>query len=404
MKIAFISYEYPPDTARGGIATYTYLASKLMVERGHYVEVFCGSLEKNCTENVENIFVTKVVGRDIEFSKNILPFFIERHQLIDFDVVESPEFQTDALHIQQTYPKLPIVVKLHTPWYLIKKLNNSYLTFWDKLKFIVGGLRKANISTPFWIYNKVNDPEYYFTKNSTLILTPSVSLGDIVSTKWKIKRQKILDIPNVYVPNQALLNISGIPQHFTVLFIGRLEYRKGVHLFAKIIPMVLKLNRTIKFLFVGKTEYYPLLGITMKEYLLENCKEYSNSIEFIDKVEYEHIPEIYKKASVCVFPSLWENFPNVCLEAMSAGRAIIGSCEGGMVDMLTNPNCGIIKKPNDLVGIANEIVLLANNPQKCIEIGTMARNAILEKYNGDKVGKMMEDAYTIAIKRNAEYL
>jgi glycogen synthase len=53
MKIAFISYEYPPDTAVGGIATYVYHAAKMMNERGHNVEVFAASGKRSCSE-VEN--------------------------------------------------------------------------------------------------------------------------------------------------------------------------------------------------------------------------------------------------------------------------------------------------------------------------------------------------------------
>jgi glycogen synthase len=40
MRIAFVSHEYPPDTAFGGIATYVRQAATLLAGRGHSVEVF----------------------------------------------------------------------------------------------------------------------------------------------------------------------------------------------------------------------------------------------------------------------------------------------------------------------------------------------------------------------------
>ena len=43
MRIAFISYEYPPDTAAGGIATYARQAAHMLRDRGHAVEVFAAS-------------------------------------------------------------------------------------------------------------------------------------------------------------------------------------------------------------------------------------------------------------------------------------------------------------------------------------------------------------------------
>ncbi len=43
MKIAFVFYEYPPDTADGGIATYLRQAARMLCARGHQVEVFAGA-------------------------------------------------------------------------------------------------------------------------------------------------------------------------------------------------------------------------------------------------------------------------------------------------------------------------------------------------------------------------
>ena len=56
MRIAFVSYEYPPDTAYGGIATYVYQAAKMLRERGHQVEVFAASPNRAGTET-ENGFL-----------------------------------------------------------------------------------------------------------------------------------------------------------------------------------------------------------------------------------------------------------------------------------------------------------------------------------------------------------
>ena len=45
-RIAYITYEYPPDIHAGGIATYVYEVSRMMVESGWEVEIFAGSLER----------------------------------------------------------------------------------------------------------------------------------------------------------------------------------------------------------------------------------------------------------------------------------------------------------------------------------------------------------------------
>ena len=50
MRIAYISFEYPPDNVAGGIATYVHQAAHLMVARGHGVEVFAASDRRIETE------------------------------------------------------------------------------------------------------------------------------------------------------------------------------------------------------------------------------------------------------------------------------------------------------------------------------------------------------------------
>src|SRR5262245_7138891 len=97
MKIAFISYEYPPDTAYGGIATYVEQAAQMLQRRGHYVEVFTGSPARSGTVSQDGLLVHRVqVATQASFTLPIGQVFSERHTLVQFDVLEGPEFYADA--------------------------------------------------------------------------------------------------------------------------------------------------------------------------------------------------------------------------------------------------------------------------------------------------------------------
>jgi hypothetical protein len=61
MKIAFISYEYPPDSAHGGIATYMHQAARMMSGRGHHVEVFAGSRHRSGTFCEDGVLVHRLI-------------------------------------------------------------------------------------------------------------------------------------------------------------------------------------------------------------------------------------------------------------------------------------------------------------------------------------------------------
>jgi glycogen synthase len=394
MKIAYVSYEYPPDTATGGIATYVHQAAQLMRKRGHMVEVFCASFSRSVSEEDNGILIHRIKCEDRSmFSELILPVFIDRQSKVDFNVIESPEFSGDGLAISKAYPNLPLVVKLHTPWFLINQMNNSYLTFSWKLKYLLYWLYKEyRLRERFWVYNRESDPDYILTKRAHLITTPSIDLGHIVAAKWDIPRDKIINLPYPFIPNPALLEVPVETNKAVITFIGRLEIRKGILDLCQAIPIVLQQYPRVIFRFVGKSDPSPVSGLNMEAYIRGKYAPYLQNIEFLGKVNSQQIPNILAQTDICVFPSIWENFPNVCLEAMSAGRAVIGSNAGGMREMLAD-SAGLLVAPGNPLEIAHGIIKLLNDNNLRYLLGHKARERVLNSYNAEVIGKSMEHCY-----------
>lgn len=401
MRIAYVSFEYPPDTAVGGIATYVYQVSQMMKSRGHDVEVFCASFTRDTSEEFEGILVHRIMADVPGFPKKILPVFQARHQKLKFDLVESPEYSGDGYEIKRQFPELPLVVKLHTPSYFIHELNNFYVSTETKLKYIVGGIVKWQKRHPYWKWRKKSiDIDYLTAKLANQIHTPSISLGDIVAKEWDIDRAAILNVPYPFSANQEFLEIPIVTNNNskTFAYLGRLETRKGIVELVKAIPAIFKAIPDAQFLIVGRTAQSTVPGLTMREYVQRELKPYLANIEFIEATPAQ-IPTILAKTDVCIFPSLWENFPNVCLEAMSAGRAIIGSSQGGMHDMLSNPVAGILINPLQPKEIAKAVVHLLNNKQLRYALGTVARQKVLSAYNSEVIGNLMESQYAKLVRR-----
>ena len=55
IKIAFITYEYPPDNLKGGISTYTYEIANLLSSNAFEVHVFAASKYRNQSETINNV-------------------------------------------------------------------------------------------------------------------------------------------------------------------------------------------------------------------------------------------------------------------------------------------------------------------------------------------------------------
>lgn len=407
MKIAFISYEYPPDTAYGGIATYVYQAARMLQQRGHHVEVFTGSERRRGMETEDGVIVHRLLETNQKkFIELVGDIFAERHQEVKFDILEGPDCLAEARTSLAKVPDIPLVVKLHTPAILLLKLNYYEPDLRKKILFFLKSL--IHLKQPAWGYNpefnrhhqhalRLNKIERLHALDADEIVSPSQDLGRKMIAEWGLKSELVTCVPYPYTPIEKLLEIPVNTQTQVVTFIGRLEVRKGVIDFANAIPSILRHHPQVKFKLVGSVEPSPIPHINMQEYLEQMLQSAINSVEFVGGVSPEKIPDILAQTDICVFPSLWENFPCVCLEAMAAGRGIVGSNAGGMLDMLDGGRVGKLVSPRQPQQIADAVCDLLTNPQLRITLGQAAREHLLTTYNAHQISELQEASYQRAI-------
>jgi glycosyltransferase involved in cell wall biosynthesis len=373
MRLCFLSYEYPPDTGIGGIATYVYQAARLLSERGVDVEVICATARPDY-EVVEQdrLRIIRIhCTRTKEFRILAPQRAAARHAVQPFHLVEAPEFNAEGLYVKENLPGVPLVIRLHTPRFWIKELNDYYYdqSWFRRLK------KQWGLG-----YRREKDPEYRAIRQADYIVAPSLSLREIVTKRWSIPPEKIHHLPNPYITSERFLRIAPGSNTQTVLYIGRLETRKGVYNLAKAIPLVLERVPDARFVFLGNDSRGPRREKSMKSVLLQELGDAAAQVEFVSGVPLAEVPDWLSQAAVCVFPSLWENFPNVCLEAMQAARGIVASSQGGMKDMLADIRGGWLVSPQDPKAIVEGIVAALQEPGQCREAGLRCRAKVLEYY------------------------
>ncbi len=415
MRIAFISFEYPPDTAYGGIATYVQQAARLMVRRGHDVEVFASSPNRSESSDDEGVRVHWIREDDTyQFATTLMPQFRDRHRDRAFDIVEGPEYSADAREVRASFPALPLVVKLHTPRELLADICGQDSSASARLmKAAFNTLRKAAGSVvrgrgfprhhalrELHMRREVERHERDHARSAVLVLSPSLSLAEFAVRRWKIPRAHVRHVPYPFIPNSRMLEIAPETQSNIVGFLGRLEWRKGFQDLAAAIPIIARAAPSARFRFIGKSTHIPREGIMGDELVLREAGKYADRVEIGGPVPLASIPEELARMDVTVFPSIWENFPNVCLEAMSAARGVIGSRAGGMAEMLAD-DAGILVNPQRPPEIAAAILRYLRNPEERIQCGCRARQRVLDEYNGNRIGSLMEQVYTEAIHRRS---
>jgi glycosyltransferase involved in cell wall biosynthesis len=298
---------------------------------------------------------------------------------------------------------------------LIRKENFKYdiVVAHDWLSAIGGMIVKREVDLPFAFHvhstekgrtlgngsEVVSNIELHGAKTADLIVTVSYAMKDEL-TKLGFPKDKIqvayngVD-PQKYNPEtvsaeqtqkvRALYEIKD--DELMILFIGRLVGVKGVDKLIMAMPHILEKIPKAKLVIVGIGD--------LQEYLANLVKTMRLS-DYV-KFRFEFIPEEerilhYAACDVAVFPSLYEPFGIVVLEAMSMERPVVVGAVGvsGMREIVIpmgDEQCGYHINPSNPTDIAWGITSTLENPEKRKWLGKNGRRRVLNEFTWDIIAE-----------------
>jgi starch synthase len=113
-------------------------------------------------------------------------------------------------------------------------------------------------------------------------------------------------------------------------------------------------------------------------------------------VAHADLPAHYRRAAVCVVPSRWDNSPNTVYEAMGCGTAVVASRVGGIPELVTDGETGLLVPPDDPAALAEAVVTLLADPDRRARMGYRARAQALARFESATIA-----AQTLALYREA---
>jgi glycogen synthase len=389
LKIAYISYEYPTYTGGGGIGTYIYQISNALAKLGHYVEVFCGSKVTYTETNREGVVINYIQSDTICFKIIVCELFIIKHQLVDFNLIESAEYGADALFVKKQSPNIPLIVKLHAPSFIFYKYSDYHLNYQLKkhaipyLKYLVLSLICKNK------VSKVEEEEIDIVKSADIIYSPTLALASEVTKRWKIKVDAI--IPNIYNSDFKYSNIKIESNIINILFISKLSIIKGSLELIKILNHLIRFTDNFKITVVGPDMPFQE-NESMKDYIRKNLNPCIN-IEFTGKIPLNRIPEYFEKSDIFICPSLFENFPTVLLEAASYFCPVVAYNVGGIPEIIKHKFSGLLVSKFNHKQFAKSIFTLMQNPKLRNFLLTNAYNQVKGNYRTDVIAEKVINLY-----------
>ena len=403
MRICMISREFPPDTGFGGIATFAKHLAYGLKELGHDVEVISLAKDKDGTTEIDGLKIHRVFnypfpgGLDVinmcmPYSRYVLctstalwAKFAELHAQNPFDVIDAPELLAESLYAGAT-KAVPLAIRLYTPHskFISEQLHGVSKSF--DHEFVAMLERVAMLS-------------------ADVLTSPSDDLADFVAEDLHYPRQSIEIVrnpidPDVFCPEgPKAIEPDG---RVTVLFVGRLEERKGIYYLAEAIPQVLKKCPNTRFVIIGDDTTNSGSG---QHSVLADIKQILRSagvldqIEFIRRVPLTSLPDYYRSADICVVPSVYDNSPYTCLEAMSCGRPVIGTNAGGTREYVEHNKSGLIINAKSTPDLVDAIIELASNQSRREQLARAARERTLEKFQRKQIAAETVELYKLAQQR-----
>jgi len=179
---------------------------------------------------------------------------------------------------------------------------------------------------------------------------------------------------------------------FRILFVGRLEPRKGAKFLFRAMPSIMERVPGARLIVVGS-------GPMSNYYRSHLPEEVTPRVEFVGRVSGADLARHYASADVYCSPATGgESFGIVLIEAMAAGAAVVASDIAGYRDVVDDGRTGLLSLSEDPGSIADAIARLARDDGLRARLVESAREDVWQ-YSWDRVTGRILEVYEMAVAR-----
>ncbi len=179
-----------------------------------------------------------------------------------------------------------------------------------------------------------------------------------------------------------------------LFFVGRMTHEKGLHVLLKAMPKILAKHPNTRLVVGGKNgeQFAPLarqIGI-------------GDAVEFSGYLTDEERDHLYQSVDGAIFPSLYEPFGIVALEAMALECNVITTDVGGLGEVVDHMRNGLTVYPNDPESIAWAVDRLFASPQSASKRRNAALSEVQERYSWEVIAQETAQVYDGIVRERAE--
>jgi len=233
------------------------------------------------------------------------------------------------------------------------------------------------------VQRHINQAEWSLTYESWKVIGCSKYMAKEIAQVFQLPADKIriiangVEVKNVKPPivDPGFHNRYAVPYEKIVYFVGRLVPEKGVQILIEAIPKILEQCPHTKFVISGKGPYE------------EHLKHMSQSLGVNEKVLFTGFTDdhtrnmLFAASSAAVFPSLYEPFGIVALEAMATRTPVIVSEIGGLAEVVEHETDGLKVYAGNVESLATNIIRILKDEALAQRISQAAWGKVNSVYN-----------------------
>ncbi len=402
MRICLLSSDYAIGAAGGGggIETYVRMMARGLADAGHDVHVIASTTRGRCYFKDGRVHVHGIQVDDdwrgempeLGEARATLSFAWHARRKVrslmasggPFDIVEAPEYKGQGLYLADD-PDVRLVVKCHAHLLLCLALNGIDLTPGTAL---------------------VADLENETLRKARAIHANSKALASRCASDYGLPLERFTRIPYgidtaVFRPTPTRLRSRlGLDDARILLFVGRMEERKGISTLVRAFADVARALPDVVLLLAGPDVVGPPAHASNVAWMCEQWEALGVSSDrflFLGTVANDALPGIYSCADVMVAPSPFEAFGLVYLEAMACGCPPVACGTGGAAELIEDGETGVLVPAVDAPALAHSLIELLNARERRSAMAIGGRALVEREYTVEHMVSRTVEFYEEAL-------
>lgn len=381
LNVLVLTWEYPPHIV-GGLARHVYGLTKSLSRKNVSIHVITTGQEGlPSDEEVDGVFIHRVMPLN-ETEKNFIYWvgglnlaLIDKAEKLKchyhFDLIHAHDWLVGgAARTLKAYWFIPLITTIHGTE---SGRNNGIYTEMQKI---------------------IHDHESKLVKESDQLIVCSDYMREEVKRLFQPIKERVVVISNGidddFNKNAKKNPLAGFPVQLNrrmIFSIGRMVREKGFDTIIEAAVHMKALREDVYFIIAGK-------GPMLEEYrrmVIEN--DLMEMVFLVGFVDDDQRNALFQLCDIAVFPSRYEPFGIVALEAMMAGKPTIVSRVGGLKGIVQHQKTGMFMSPGSSESLVKQLLRLLDQLDFAQKIAEEGQKYVQRFFSWNRVAEETKEVY-----------